>query len=167
MSLYSVCRQFHRNIKLVFIQEIHFVRDYRVAFLILFLSPKRFKLVSYGYDIIKYTLSIIFVTLFDISDSRTEILAHIIYGMVLLSMPYSEISNISKIGNPKCAINCVVFISWLGGRFPVATHFKKAWWRHQMDTFSALLAICAGNSPVPLTKASDAELLCFLWSTPK
>ena len=24
-----------------------------------------------------------------------------------------------------------------------------AWWRHQMDTFSALLAICAGNSPVP------------------
>ena len=24
-----------------------------------------------------------------------------------------------------------------------------AWWRHQMETFSALLAICAGNSPVP------------------
>ena len=24
----------------------------------------------------------------------------------------------------------------------------KAWWRHQMGTFSALLAICAGNSPV-------------------
>ena len=23
-----------------------------------------------------------------------------------------------------------------------------AWWRHQMETFSALLAICAGNSPV-------------------
>ena len=22
------------------------------------------------------------------------------------------------------------------------------WWRHQMETFSALLAICAGNSPV-------------------
>ena len=29
-----------------------------------------------------------------------------------------------------------------------------------METFSALLAICAGNSPV----TSDAELLCFLWS---
>ena len=25
-----------------------------------------------------------------------------------------------------------------------------AWWRHQMETFSALLAICAGNSPVPV-----------------
>ena len=24
----------------------------------------------------------------------------------------------------------------------------KLWWRHQMETFSALLAICAGNSPV-------------------
>ena len=23
------------------------------------------------------------------------------------------------------------------------------WWRHQMETFSAQLAICAGNSPVP------------------
>ena len=23
------------------------------------------------------------------------------------------------------------------------------WWRHQIQTFSALLAICAGNSPVP------------------
>ena len=26
---------------------------------------------------------------------------------------------------------------------------KSSWWRHQMETFSALLAICAGNSPVP------------------
>ena len=25
----------------------------------------------------------------------------------------------------------------------------RTWWRHQMKTFSALLAICAGNSPVP------------------
>ena len=27
--------------------------------------------------------------------------------------------------------------------------YQSAWWRHQMETFSALLAICAGNSPVP------------------
>ena len=26
---------------------------------------------------------------------------------------------------------------------------KMTWWRHQMETFSALLALCAGNSPVP------------------
>ena len=35
------------------------------------------------------------------------------------------------------------------------------WWRHQMETFSALLAICAENSP------SDTELWCFLWSAPE
>ena len=35
------------------------------------------------------------------------------------------------------------------------------WWHHEMETFSALLALCAGNSPVTLTKASDAG---FLWS---
>ena len=29
-------------------------------------------------------------------------------------------------------------------------HLKRlSWWRHQMETFSASLAICAGNSPVP------------------
>ena len=27
--------------------------------------------------------------------------------------------------------------------------FGLSWWRHQMEIFSALLAICAGNSPVP------------------
>ena len=26
---------------------------------------------------------------------------------------------------------------------------STSWWRHQMETFSALLAICVGNSPVP------------------
>ena len=26
---------------------------------------------------------------------------------------------------------------------------SSTWWRHQMETFSTLLAICAGNSPVP------------------
>ena len=28
-------------------------------------------------------------------------------------------------------------------------HYTGTRWRHQMETFSALLAICAGNSPVP------------------
>ena len=30
-----------------------------------------------------------------------------------------------------------------------STYNIATWWRHQMETFSALLAICAGNSPVP------------------
>ena len=30
-----------------------------------------------------------------------------------------------------------------------ATKFQRPWWRHQMEAFSALLALWAGNSPVP------------------
>ena len=43
-----------------------------------------------------------------------------------------------------------------------------SWWCHQMETFSALQALCEGNLPVTgsLHKASDAELRCFLWSVP-
>ena len=29
-----------------------------------------------------------------------------------------------------------------------------------METFSALLAICAGNSPVPVTQSFDVSLIC-------
>ena len=29
-------------------------------------------------------------------------------------------------------------------------HQAPPWWRHQMETVSALLALCAGNSPVPV-----------------
>ena len=32
---------------------------------------------------------------------------------------------------------------------PLVQASQASWWRHQMETFSALLAICAGNSPVP------------------
>ena len=42
----------------------------------------------------------------------------------------------------------------------------ETWWRHQMETFSALLALCAGNSPVtgefpsqrPVTRSFDVFL---------
>ena len=44
-------------------------------------------------------------------------------------------------------------------------------WRHQMETFSALLALKCGEFIrrrwIPHTKASDAELWCFLWSGPE
>ena len=31
------------------------------------------------------------------------------------------------------------------------------WWRHQMDTFYALLALCAGNSPVPVNSPHKGQ----------
>ena len=44
---------------------------------------------------------------------------------------------------------------------------RQPWWRHQMETFSALLAICAENSPVPgefpaqrpVTRSFDVSLI--------
>ena len=45
------------------------------------------------------------------------------------------------------------------------------WWRHQMETFSALLALCAGNSPVtgefPSQRPVTRSFQCFLWSAPE
>ena len=32
-----------------------------------------------------------------------------------------------------------------------------SWWRHQMETFSALLAICAGNSPAPVNSPPKGQ----------
>ena len=32
-----------------------------------------------------------------------------------------------------------------------------AWWRHQMETFYALVAICAGNSPVPVNSPHKGQ----------
>ena len=33
-------------------------------------------------------------------------------------------------------------------RVLIVPYFWPSWWRHQMETFSALLALCAGNSPL-------------------
>ena len=35
--------------------------------------------------------------------------------------------------------------------------FKWSWWRHQMETFSGLLALCAGNSPVPVNSPHKGQ----------
>ena len=56
-------------------------------------------------------------------------------------------------------VRCMLFIkSWriAKSNFTITNKIKwnlvrdsKSWWRHQMETFSALLTICAENSPVP------------------
>ena len=45
-------------------------------------------------------------------------------------------------------------VTWVVGG---TTDDFKPWWRHQMETFSALLAICAGNSPVPVTSPHKGQ----------
>ena len=47
------------------------------------------------------------------------------------------------------------------------TFILVTWWRHQMETFSALLAICAGNSPVPGDNNASAKVenIMLTWGT--
>ena len=33
----------------------------------------------------------------------------------------------------------------------------QSWWRHQMEAFSALLALCVGNSPVPVNSPHKGQ----------
>ena len=50
----------------------------------------------------------------------------------------------------------IYYVGWAGP-------YLSSWWRHQMETFSVLLALCAGNSPVtgeflvqrPVTRSFD------------
>ena len=63
---------------------------------------------------------------------------------------------------PNLQMNCRDLIIWQGTRISGLNDGRSmicligspfcfninSWWRHQMETFSALLAICAGNSPV-------------------
>ena len=69
-------------------------------------------------------------------------------------MPHSEIKSRQR-RNDKATqwgmspgTHCTIPVPYHSCRV-TATHFtSRPWWRHQMETFSASLAICAGNSPV-------------------
>ena len=62
---------------------------------------------------------------------------------------------------------CFVCVLWLWQKLIVCDHYLRnflfPWWRHQMETFSTLLALCVGNSPVtgefpsqrPVTRSFD------------
>ena len=55
------------------------------------------------------------------------------------------------------------YLGYIVIKLLVAWWLSVPWWHHQMETFSALLAICAGNSPVtgefhaqrPVTRSFD------------
>ena len=59
---------------------------------------------------------------------------------------------IVKITCPNRLLSCRQYTIWWGSRIAPNLVQEKyclsllSWWRHQMETFSALLAICAGNS---------------------
>ena len=53
--------------------------------------------------------------------------------------------------NLSCSLESCVMIRCFNSLSPMT------WWRHQMETFSALLALCAGNSPVPVNSPHKGQ----------
>ena len=51
----------------------------------------------------------------------------------------------------------IVRIFLLSQHLSAASFSQFAWWRHQLETFSALLALCAGNSPVPVNSPHKGQ----------
>ena len=53
-------------------------------------------------------------------------------------------------------------VSWSITPMMMSTHITESdvttpWWHHQMESFSALLALCAGNSPVPVNSPHKGQ----------
>ena len=77
-----------------------------------------------------------------------------------------EIESIVHIASVQFPIASQVTLNDIGKISQYQT--QTTWWRHQMETFSALLALCAGNSPVPgefhtqrpVTRSFDVYLIC-------
>ena len=76
-------------------------------------------------------------------------------------MPSERIPQLSKLSKGKCYATLFLI---LASRAVTIDHVQVKgvkdslpWWRHQMETFSALLAICAGNSPVPVNSPHKGQ----------
>ena len=69
-----------------------------------------------------------------------------------LSMPKSQLTRVSKRDPGGCFKAVYYKVShpqgWVSNFLLCLWDTFKIWWRHKMETFSALLAICSGNSPV-------------------
>ena len=81
-----------------------------------------------------YGYFLYFVSMKYIKRTGLQICIHYIYEFV-----YENETYLKQIFHPK----------YINGVSKGCTKIVSAWWRHQMETFSALLAICAGTSPVP------------------
>ena len=86
-----------------------------------------------------------------------------------LVFEYMERVNYCRKIDTKIAVTNLILSLLVVSCFSPASEYQPGkqisirWWRHQMETFSALLAICAGNSPVsdefpaqrPVTRSFD------------
>ena len=119
-----------------------------------------------------------------IHQSKMKSVAHCTVGISIVNF-INKISYIARAVIPQHGVEMPSTGSSSGRKFGLgvlhyATTVRNAsckasfahisWWRHQMETLSALLPFdgkSTGHRCIPLTKSSDAELWCFLWSAPE
>ena len=51
----------------------------------------------------------------------------------------------------------LISLCWINKSLSSTRKNFNSWWRHQMETFSALLALCAGNSSVPVNSPHKGQ----------
>ena len=68
---------------------------------------------------------------------------------------------LGKIQSPSTFVASIPFLALRPAVYQVKVYTRslktKTWWRHQMETFSASLVICAGNSPVPVNSLHKGQ----------
>ena len=110
----------------------------------------------------EYVIRSVFIVLIVLNDRENNGMGENRWPPQLIYMEPKLISNMKKcIQQAHSLLLCKV---WQKGIvIPPFQERWRTWWRHRMETFSALLAICAGNSPVtgefpsqrPLTQSFD------------
>ena len=81
------------------------------------------------------------------NHSKWKLCNRELYNRIRGRLPWTQFT-------PMCEV--MIFTKWLHSYSWYLSNISLwrdkyhdiAWWRHQMETFSALLAICAGNTPV-------------------
>ena len=107
----------------------------------------------------------------------------IVFAQSTSVIPSCSLQNFKTVGQLKrmlwtSELSWDLSLGWVSDGYPIlhstpdvgSGHgvYLFTWWRHQMETFSALLAICAGNSPVsgevpaqrPVTRSFGISLIC-------
>ena len=91
---------------------------------------------------------LIYTTILQLPIGLHQISTHLDWLLDCLPHPQTDISDGIHDG-----LHFIVCLHWYGPtNYKVTARFLVcciSWWRHEMETFSALLAICAGSSPVP------------------
>ena len=84
----------------------------------------------------------------------------------LSDTPAEEYRSSHKVEAVRVSKHGVINLNLINLKFELSFILFSSWWRHQMEIFRVTGPLCeefTGHRWIPFTKASNAELWCFLW----